>query len=82
LMECRHLAERASPDIPCLCFLGEEEAIVDTICVHERMSGWPCGQLEIVPGSRHEVLMEVPRIRTRVLDRLASFYSGARDTAA
>ncbi|MEO1732331.1 MAG: alpha/beta hydrolase [Pseudomonadota bacterium] len=79
LTECKHLVERPSPDMPCLCFMGGDEAIVDTQRVHERMESWPRGQLDVIDGARHEVLMEAPAIRNHVMDRLAAFCSGARD---
>jgi lysophospholipase len=82
LAECKTLSGRASPDIPCLTFLGSEEAIVDCNAVYERMQAWPRGTLDVVEGAHHEVLMETPAIRARVFDRLEALFTGEQDTAA
>ncbi|MCF2904518.1 alpha/beta hydrolase [Octadecabacter sp. CECT 8868] len=75
LREMRVLAQRPSPDIPCLTFLGSDEAIVDPTRIYERMANWPNGELVVLEKGRHEVLMEVPDIRTRVLDGAAALFS-------
>lgn len=81
LRECKTLAGRASPDVPCITFLGTEEAIVDMDAVKSRMEIWPRGTLEMVEGASHEVLMETPDIRARTLDRLEALFSDKQDTA-
>jgi lysophospholipase len=68
LREMRLLAQRPSPDVPCVTFLGTEEAIVDPARVYQRMEQWPRGELVVLENGRHEVLMEIPAIRNRVLD--------------
>lgn len=77
LEETAHLATLPSPDLPCLTFLGTEEKIVDTQRIHDRMAIWPKGQLDIVPGGEHEVLMETPEIRAHVFDQLDRHFSAA-----
>lgn len=80
LVETRHLASRASPDLPCICFVGEDEKIIDVERCRQRMAAWPRGELDIVEGAEHEVLMETPAVRGRVLDRMVALFSGTRDT--
>lgn len=75
LMECRALAARPSPDLPCITFLGSGEQIIDCDDVRDRMNRWPRGRLEIVQGARHEVLMETPEIRKRVYDQLEELFT-------
>ncbi|MBO9400697.1 alpha/beta hydrolase [Shimia sp. R9_3] len=75
LMECRKLEKKASPDTPCLTFLGADEQIVDTSAIHDRMRRWPNGTLDIVPAGEHEVLMEVPESRNRIFDDCAAFFA-------
>lgn len=58
LAELHDLAERPAPPVPALTFLGSLEAVVDPQAVRARMADWPGGQLEIVQGGRHEVLMD------------------------
>lgn len=82
LAECRSLARLPSPDLPCVTFLGEFERIIDTASVAERMTRWPRGELDIVAGAEHEVMMETPAIRKRVFDRMDALFSGGLDAGA
>lgn len=66
LAETRALADRPAPALPCLTLLGTDEDIVDTDRVRARMNAWPGGRLEVVPGGRHEVLMEDAATRSRL----------------
>lgn len=77
LTETLSLSRLPSPDMPCVTFLGTQERIVDVPRIHDRMRRWPRGHLEIVPGAEHEVLMETPDIRTRVIDEIAKRFSTA-----
>lgn len=75
LRECRSLAQRPSPNVPCLTFLGTDEDIVDTTRIHNRMNAWPNGTLRMIEGGRHEVLMETPAVRARIADELDVFFA-------
>ncbi len=79
LSECRALAARPAPDLPCLTFLGTEEKIVDPGRIRDRMAHWPGGTLRMVDGAEHEVLMEVPTIRHAITDETAAFFERHRD---
>ena len=80
LGETLQLARRPSPAYPCLTFLGAEEGIVDTGRIHTRMANWPGGELVMLPGARHEVLMETPQTREAVFSRMIPFLD-AHETA-
>ncbi|WP_164661072.1 alpha/beta hydrolase [Tropicibacter sp. Alg240-R139] len=73
--ECAHLAERASPDMPCLTYLGTHEQIVDRDAIRARMPNWPRGHLVEVPGGEHEVLMEAPDVRGPIFDQLDHLFT-------
>ena len=75
LTETRALSEMDSPDMSCLTILGGDEKIVNQKAVYQRMKIWPRGRLELIPGARHEVLMETPEIRTRTIDMLDELFS-------
>ncbi len=77
LRECRRLSHMPSPDLPCLCFLGTNERIVDTDRIHDRMRRWPKGELVMVPKGEHEVLMEAPAMRRAVIDRTITQFAAA-----
>lgn len=79
LRECRALAQRPSPALPCLTILGSEEDIVEPARIHRRMADWADGDLLIIEGARHEVLMETPEIRDRIHRRLCDFYTAERE---
>ncbi len=74
LREMRKLSQEPSPDVPSITFLGSDEAIVDPARIHERMSKWACGELVILDGGRHEVLMETKTLRDRVFDGAADLF--------
>lgn len=77
MVECASLALAPSPDVPCLTFLGDSEQIVETGAIHARMARWPRGHLEMVPDAQHEILMERPATRARVLDQMLAHFSAA-----
>jgi len=72
--ECRELASRPSPNVPCLTFLGSNERIVDADSIHDRMQRWPNGQLSLIQGGEHEVLLEVPELRQPIFDQIAEHF--------
>ena len=76
LVECRRLSRRAAPDVPCLTLLGGDEAIVDPDRVHSRISGWAGAQLKMLPGGRHECLMERPDLRKPALAAILTHLKG------
>lgn len=73
LRETRDLAQRPSPDLPCLTLLGSDEQIVDVPRLRNRMAHWPGGHLEIVAGGRHETLMDTPDTRARLFSLICAF---------
>ncbi|KPP93718.1 MAG: lysophospholipase [Rhodobacteraceae bacterium HLUCCA08] len=76
LTEMRDLMARPAPATPCLTFLGSEEAIVDAAAIRARIDTWPNGELIVIDGARHEVLLEGPTVRKTILDRCAAFFDG------
>ncbi len=75
LIENRAMARMASPAIPALTFLGTNERIVDTAPIHERMGRWPGGELRMIEGAEHEVIMERPVIRDRFFAEAAAHFA-------
>ena len=74
LAETRHLSQRAAPNLICTTFVGTNERIVDVPRIHDRMAGWKGGQLREVEGGEHEVLMEIPELRTPIFDEIAHLF--------
>lgn len=82
LREMRNLSQQPSPNVPSITFLGSDEAIVDPARIHERMSNWASGELVILDGGRHEVMMETKSLRDRVFDGAADLFCAHTATAA
>lgn len=74
LGDMKELAAQPAPDLPCLTFLGDQEQIVEPKAIHTRMDTWPGGELVVIEGAEHEVLMELPEIREMIHDRTAAFF--------
>ena len=74
LRETLDLSRQPSPDLPCLAFLGTNERIVDPRRIKSRMARWPRGELVMVTGAEHEVLMEKPRTRADAIGRITKFF--------
>ncbi|MBF9034730.1 alpha/beta fold hydrolase [Rhodobacterales bacterium HKCCE2091] len=74
LAETAELMEMDAPPVDCVTFLGTEEAIVAAAAVKKRMAHWPGGELRVVSGARHEVLMEAPAMRDRVITEILEFF--------
>ena len=70
LTECTALSLLPAPDVPCVTWLGTSERVVDPAPVHLRMAGWRAGQIEMMSGAEHEIMMETH-------DRRAVFFDSA-----
>ncbi len=80
LRETRALAAMPAPDLPCLTFVGSHERIVSVPRIVSRLAAWPGGRLEVIENGEHEVLMEGPETRARILDLVLAHLDTA-DTA-
>lgn len=68
------MTAKASPNVPALTLLGDEECVVQPSRIHDRMGRWPNGRLDLVPGGYHEMLFEVPEIRSRVIEAIVAHF--------
>ena len=71
-----------SPHVPCLTYLGTEEAIVDPLRIRARMNKWPDGILRVIEGGKHEMLMDTPELRNMLLDETTAFFDARLAQAA
>ncbi|MDO6590262.1 alpha/beta hydrolase [Loktanella sp. D2R18] len=77
LREMHRLNQLQSPqNIPCLTFLGSNEAIVDPTRIRERMGRWPNGELRLIAGGQHEMLMD-RAVQTEMIDAAAAHFEAA-----
>ncbi|HHC29009.1 MAG TPA: hypothetical protein ENK80_00340 [Rhodobacterales bacterium] len=78
LFETRRLTHMPPPDVPARTFLGPHERIVNPAPIHHLMAQWPKGQLEMLEGTEHEIMMERAEIRSRFhAESLALFGANA-----
>lgn len=75
LRETRALAQRPAPATPCLTYLGTAENIVDVPRITARMASWTNGQTVMVPGAKHEIMMEGAATRAMAFDGMAAFFA-------
>lgn len=74
LVEMNKLSKLPAPAIPCLTFLGTDEAIVDPQLIRDRMAEWPDGTLRVIPGGRHEMLMDRADLRNMIVEEAAALF--------
>jgi lysophospholipase len=74
LREMQDLSTAPSPNVPCLTYLGTDEVIVDPLRIRERMKKWPGGMLRVIEGGKHEMLMDLPKMRNMIFDETAAFF--------
>ncbi|MCA8867747.1 MAG: alpha/beta hydrolase [Rhodobacteraceae bacterium] len=76
LVETRDLMASTPPEHEMLCMIGSDEKVVDKRDVLAYAERWTHGQVAIVTGARHEILMESQEIRKRAHDMIDAFFSG------
>lgn len=72
--ETARLKRLPAPDLPALCIVGSAEKVVDLEEIQRRMEGWRRGELQIVPGAEHEVMMDRPEVRDAFFDAAAALF--------
>ncbi len=61
------------PELPVLTGLGTEEAIVSAYAIRRMHQSWPSGRLEVIPGAKHELMMEAAPLRERFMTEMITF---------
>jgi lysophospholipase len=74
LFETRALTRMTPPRLPALTFLGTHERIVLPRPIKRLMRRWSDGQLEMLDGSEHEIMMERPAIRERFFEASTALF--------
>ncbi len=78
LQECQALAKLPPPDTPATTFLGGNERIVDPNAVISYMQNWANGELVMIDGAQHEILMETPPTMKQAYDAMGHLFSQHR----
>lgn len=71
--EMAALLRAPRPSVPVATFLGTKEMIVDPEAIREMHEDWPTGELHIIEGGKHEMMMETPEIRASFMLGMFSF---------
>lgn len=74
LREMAALSRLPSPPLPALIGLGDDEAIVSSRAIHDRVARWPGVDFAPYAGARHELLMERPEVRDDFLARAVALF--------
>ncbi|WP_417818529.1 alpha/beta hydrolase [Tritonibacter scottomollicae] len=70
LKETKTLKRMSSPDIPCICFCGDQDHIVDISAIESRLVEWKKGEFQMIEGVKHELLFETPETRNVILSSM------------
>lgn len=75
LRECDELENLSSPPIPSLVLVGSNESIIDTTAVRNRISNWELGKLITIQNAKHELIMEVKKVRNQTINLISDFFN-------
>ncbi|MEM9971895.1 MAG: alpha/beta hydrolase [Pseudomonadota bacterium] len=72
--EMQALFDAPRPDTPVATFLGTREMVVEPEAIRAMHENWLSGELHIVDGGKHEMMMETPDIRNAFFQGAFSFF--------
>jgi lysophospholipase len=53
--------------------VGGDEDIVSVPAIRQMHADWPSGELRVIEGARHELMMETPALRGRFMSETFEF---------
>jgi len=74
LKECAKLEKLSSPSIPSLILVGSNETIIDTTAIRNRILSWDSGKLITIQNAKHELIMEVKKVRNQTINLISDFF--------
>lgn len=75
--ELDRLMAAPKPKVPTLSFVGTAEQIVSIAAIQRYHDDWAEGELHIIDGAKHEMMMEAPTIRDRFMSDMLNFFADA-----
>ncbi|MEM7753593.1 MAG: alpha/beta hydrolase [Pseudomonadota bacterium] len=75
--ELDRLMAAPKPKVPTLSFVGTAEQIVSIAAIQRYHDDWAEGELHIIDGAKHEMMMEAPAIRDRFMSDMLNFFADA-----
>ena len=70
-----YLLSQGAPDTPALVILGSDENLVAVKEILAYCQKWPAAEIEIIPNTKHEVLMESRQYRELALNKILTFFA-------
>lgn len=75
LKETKALSKKRSPRMNAIVLVGDQEEVVSVEAINSRVKTWPdCTQLTI-PNAKHELFLEVPKVRSLAFDQISRFFA-------
>ncbi|WP_253949303.1 alpha/beta fold hydrolase [Mangrovicoccus sp. HB161399] len=74
LKACEAINRTALPRLPVRVFVGSRERIVSSDRIRRMAARWPSAALTELGGAEHEVLMERPELRSRVISETVALF--------
>lgn len=62
------------PSLPVRTYLGTQESIVSADAIHRMHAHWPSGELRVIKGAKHEIMMEAAHLRRKFIDETLDFF--------
>lgn len=78
LKECRSLSKLASPNIPCVSFCADTDEDINIIAIQNRMAQWTNGSCQLFEDAKHELFLEVPDVREKVLSEICDLFTRSK----
>ena len=79
LKECHSLQRSPLPKVPSLIVVGDHERVVSPDAIHSLAAKWPDAELIVCPNARHEILLELPKTRKPVQDKIIAHFLAHAD---
>ncbi len=75
IRELNRLFSEPRPTVEGLTFVGTQEQIVSIEAIKRYHAEWEVGELRVVDGAKHEMMMEIPAIRGRFMSETVAFFT-------
>jgi len=75
LKECRDLGKISSPDTPCVAFWGDNDSVVSSRIIKDRMDTWRGGSFKLIENGKHDLLCDTFEVRNSVTNCIHDLFS-------
>lgn len=82
LRETNALSKKQLPVVPCLVLCGTDDEIIEASVAHQRMAQWPSGQIKLIQDAKHDLLTEVPAVRSQAVSEITRHFQSVCEPEA